>query len=88
MSSEKRISSYRDLNVWQLGMQLSEQIYRITRNFPKEERYGLTSQIRRAIVSVPANIAEGHAKAFTKDYIRHIAIAIGSLADLWIWRND
>jgi four helix bundle protein len=79
---EKQISSYRDLKVWHLGMQISEDVYRLTREFPKEEQYGLTSQIRRAVVSVPANIAEGHAKAFTKDYIRHLAIALGSLAEV------
>jgi four helix bundle protein len=80
--SDKQISSYRDLKVWHLGMQIAEDVYRITRDFPKDELYGITSQLRRAAVSVPANIAEGHAKAFTKDYIRHLAIALGSLAEV------
>ena len=82
MADAKKISGYRDLNVWNLGMQISEQVYQLTRDFPNEERYGLTSQIRRAAVSVPANIAEGHAKGFTKDYLRHLAFAIGSLAEV------
>ena len=78
----RKIASYRDLNVWQLGMQIAERIYELTQRFPKEELYGMTSQLRRAIVSVPANIAEGQAKAFTKDYLRHLAIAVGSLAEV------
>jgi len=82
MSDKSNITSYRDLKVWHLGMQIAENIYQITRQFPKEELYGLTSQLRRAAVSIPANIAEGHAKAFTRDYMRHLAIAIGSLAEV------
>lgn len=77
-----RIQSHRDLKVWQLGMDLVERAYEISRSFPDDERFGMTSQLRRAIVSVPANIAEGNAKASTRDYLRHLSIAIGSLAEV------
>lgn len=75
------IRSYQDLIVWQKAMDLCEGIYERTRNFPKEEIYGLTSQIRRAAVSVPSNIAEGHARGSGTDYRRFLFIAHGSLAE-------
>ena len=75
------MNSYRDLKVWQLGMQLAKEIYLLTQQFPKHEVYGLSSQVQRAAVSVPANLAEGHAKESTKDFLRHISIAQGSLAE-------
>lgn len=75
------ISSYRDLNVWQLGIELSKHVYTLTANFPKEELYGITSQIRRAVTSIPANIAEGHGRDSTKEFLRHLSIAMGSLAE-------
>jgi four helix bundle protein len=76
------ISSYRELRVWQIGMDLAELVYKQTQAFPKHELYGLTSQLRRAVVSVPSNIAEGHAQDSTKSYLRHISIAMGSLAEV------
>ena len=76
------INSYRDLKVWQLGMDLAEQVYHLTREFPKQEVYGLVSQIQRAVVSIPSNIAEGHARGSTKEFLHHLAIALGSLAEL------
>jgi four helix bundle protein len=76
------ISSYRDLKVWRLGVQISLTVYRATAEFPKEELYGLTSQLRRCAVSIPSNIAEGHARQSTKDYLRLLSIASGSLAEL------
>jgi four helix bundle protein len=76
------IVSYRDLKVWQLGMDLVEQVYFATRDFPSEERYGLTSQARRAAVSIPANIAEGRARTHLGVYLNHLAVAQGSLAEL------
>jgi four helix bundle protein len=79
------ISSYRDLIVWQLGMELAERIYHLTATFPKHEQYGLASQTQRAAASIPANIAEGHAHDSTKEYLRHISIAVGSLAELETW---
>ena len=76
------VSSYRDLKVWQLGMELARDVYVLTREFPKFETYGLSGQMQRAAVSVPANIAEGHPKDSTKDFLRHLSIARGSLAEL------
>ena len=76
------IRSYRDLNVWQLSMDLVAQIYTLTGDFPQREIYGLTSQMRRASVSIPSSIAEGHARFSTKEFVRHISIALGSLAEL------
>ncbi len=82
MSDHHQIQSHRDLKVWHLGMKIAEQLYQITHEFPAEERFGLTSQIRRAAVSVPANIAEGNARASVKEYLRFLSISIGSLAEL------
>jgi four helix bundle protein len=76
------IQNYRDLLVWQKALDLVTDIYRATSVFPKHELYGLMSQAQRAAVSIPANIAEGHDRDFTKEYLRHVAIAIGSLAEL------
>ena len=74
--------NFRDLKVWQLGMQLAEEVYHLSQQFPKHEMYGLCSQIQRAAVSIPANIAEGHAIGSTKDFARFLGIAQGSLAEL------
>ncbi|MCL1463294.1 four helix bundle protein [Argonema galeatum] len=76
------ISSYRDLKVWQVGMEVADQIYQLTDSFPKQEIYGLSSQMQRAAVSIPSNIAEGHARNYTKEFLHHISIALGSLAEL------
>lgn len=62
------VKSFHDLKIWQRSVALTLQVYRITGNFPKEEIYGLTSQIRRAAVSVPSNIAEGHVRQHTKEF--------------------
>jgi four helix bundle protein len=80
--SDPSIKSYRDLRVWQDGMSLAELCYRVTRSFPKEEVFGLTSQIRRAATSIPANIAEGHCRENTKSFIQYLRIAQGSLKEL------
>jgi four helix bundle protein len=74
--------NFRNLKVWQLGMQLAEETYHLSQRFPKHEVYGLGSQIQRAAVSIPANIAEGHAIGSTKDFARFLGIAQGSLAEL------
>jgi four helix bundle protein len=81
MSDRPKIQNYRDLTVWQRGMDIALQVYQATKDFPPDERFGLTSQLRRAAASVPANIPEGHARSSTKDYLRYVAIAIGSLAE-------
>ncbi len=82
MSRESRVRSDRDLAVWLLGMQITEDVYRLTKGFPPDERFGLTSQLRRAASSIPANIAEGHSRSSTKDFLRHLSIAVGSLAEV------
>src|SRR5687768_5243506 len=77
-----KVGSYRELRVWQLGMDLVEIIYRSTACFPKHEAFGLASQIQRAAVSIPSNIAEGHMREHTREYLQHISIARGSLAEV------
>ncbi|MFZ4764443.1 MAG: four helix bundle protein [Roseimicrobium sp.] len=74
-----KIESYRDLIVWQKSMSLVREVYAATHNFPKEEQFGLTNQLRRAVVSIPSNIAEGNGRGTTPDYIRFLQIARGSL---------
>ena len=76
------ISSYRQLIVWQKSVALATHIYSLTRNFPQEERYGLLSQMRRAAVSIPSNIAEGRSRNSRKDFIQFLHIALGSVAEL------
>ena len=76
------IRSYRDLLVWQKGMLLAEDCYRVTSRFLKEETYGLVSQMRRASVSIPSNIAEGHGRENTGSFVQHLRIAQGSLEEL------
>ncbi len=76
------IQSYKDLNVWQGAMDLAESVYIYTNGLPKEERYGLVNQMRRAAVSVPSNIAEGHSRRGARDYMQFVSIAIGSAAEL------
>jgi len=76
------IRSYRDLRVWQAGMDLAENAYRLSKKFPASEIYGLTSQIRRSATSVPANIAEGYGRESTRSYIQFLKTARGSLREL------
>jgi four helix bundle protein len=76
------ITSYRDLRVWQLGMDIVEDVYRATHAFPRAELFALASQMQRAAVSVPANIAEGHTRGYTGEYAHHVAVSMGSLAEL------
>jgi four helix bundle protein len=76
------INSYKDLHVWQEAMALAESCYRVTRNFPKGELFGLTSQIRRAASSIAANIAEGHGRESTGSFIQFLRIAQGSLKEV------
>ena len=72
---------YRDLIVWQKAMELVEEIYRVTASWPREETFGLTNQVRRAAVSVPANIAEGQGRTGAKEFLHHLSIANGSLCE-------
>ena len=72
------MAGYRDLKVWRLGVELTLRIYRETANFPRQEIYGLTSQLRRAAVSIPSNIAEGHARKTQNEFRRFLDIAKGS----------
>jgi len=74
--------NHKNLVVWEKSIELAEEIYKITREFPKEELYGIVSQIRRAAVSVSANIAEGAARNSNKEYIQFLYIALGSLSEL------
>ena len=76
------MKGHEDLVVWQKAMDLVISVYSVTRDFPKSEMFGLASQMQRAAVSVPSNIAEGHALKQTQAYARHLAIASGSLAEL------
>lgn len=76
------MKSFKDLEVWKRSMDLVTQIYRITQNFPVNEQYGLTSQMRRAAVSIPSNIAEGQGRHNSKEFIHFLYIAKGSLAEL------
>ena len=70
--------SYRQLKVWQKAMELVKETYRLTSRLPREERYTLSDQLRRAAVSIPSNIAEGYGRSTTKDYVRFLSIARGS----------
>jgi four helix bundle protein len=77
-----KIQSYRDLKVWQQSMDFVVACYKVTTGFPSCEIYCLTSQLRRAAISVPANIAEGRGRRRTKEFLRHLEIAYGSLMEL------
>jgi four helix bundle protein len=74
--------SYREQFIWQRGIQLAINCYRLTEHFPKSELYGLTSQIRRSSISVPSNIAEGYGRKTKGEYIHFLHIALGSLREL------
>lgn len=76
------MKSHKDLDVWKLSIELVTKVYKITQEFPEEEKYGLTSQIRRAAVSVPSNIAEGAARGSDKDFVRFLYFSLGSIMEL------
>jgi four helix bundle protein len=73
---------YTDLVAWQKAMDLVEEIYRLTKTFPKEELYGLSSQLRRTAVSIPSNVAEGHCRIGRREFVHHLSIALGSLGEV------
>ena len=76
------MKTYRDLQVWQKSMTLVTEVYKISKGFPKDEAYGLTSQIRRCAISIPSNMAEGYGRNSTNEYIHFLRIATGSLYEL------
>lgn len=76
------IKNYKDLKVWQKSRELVKAVYLISRQFPEDERFGLTTQIRRAVISVPSNIAEGHSRSGSQDYYRFLSIALVSLSEV------
>jgi len=77
-----KIKSFKDLKIWQKGIQLVEDVYALSKALPKEEIYGLQSQLRRSAVSIPSNIAEGFARIHNKEYRNFLYIALGSCAEL------
>jgi four helix bundle protein len=79
---KKAIQNFRDLKVWKLGKEIVIETYKVTRGFPSEELYGLTAQMRRAALSIPSNIGEGHSRRSARDYQRFLKISAGSCAEL------
>ena len=77
-----KIKNFRDLEVWKLGKGIALEVYELTKYFPKEETYGLTSQMRRAVVSIPCNVAEGFNRFHNPEYRQFLYIALGSCAEL------
>ena len=76
------IKSFRDLEIWKRSISLAKKIYQISEAFPKTELYGLTTQLRRAAISIPSNIAEGHTRRHTKEFRQFLHVALGSLAEV------
>lgn len=74
--------THKDLDIWKLGIELVQEVYKTTVEFPKEEIYGPTNQMRRAAVSIPSNISEGAARSSKKEFIQFLYVALGSLAEL------
>ena len=77
-----KVRSFRDLEVWQIGMDLVVSVYKATEALPSSERFGLTSQVRRAVVSIPSNVAEGHARRSDGVFLNHVKVALGSQAEV------
>jgi len=82
LNAARSILTHRNLELWSTSIDLCIQIYRLTQTFPAEERFGLSAQLRRAAVSIPSNIAEGAARGTSRDFIRFLRIARGSLVEL------
>ena len=82
IATRTRVSSFKDLEIWQRSIGLVEEIYRITKSFPQEETYGLSSQLRRAAISIPSNIAEGFARSSEKEYKQFLYVSLGSCAEV------
>ena len=79
---DKKIKTYRDLNIWSLGIDLVKDIYRLTENFPKQEMYGIVSQMRWSAISIPSNVAEGFKRYHNNEYRQFLYITLGSCAEL------
>jgi len=77
-----KVKDYKELKVWQQGIEIVDKIYLITDNFPKDELYGLTNQMRRSALSIPSNISEGFVRNHSKEYIQFLYISLGSCAEL------
>lgn len=77
-----KVKDYKELKVWQKGIDLADKVYSVTDRFPRDEIYGLTSQMRRAAVSIPSNIAEGFVRRSTAEYRQHLYVSLGSCAEL------
>jgi len=82
MNGVEKVTHYKQLQIWQKAMTLTKLVYKLTDGFPDRERFGLTSQMRRAVVSVPSNIAEGQARHGTREFLQFLSHASGSLAEL------
>ena len=76
------VRSYKDLRVWKMGMDVVEAVYELTRGFPASERFGLASQVQRAAVSIPSNIAEGHTREHRGEYLHFLSVAQASIAEV------
>ncbi len=82
MSNEATPRNHKDLEVWKQSMDLVDVVYRTTKGFPADETYGLTSQMRRAAISIPSNIAEGAARSGKKEFVQFLRVSLGSLSEL------
>ena len=82
MNEAGAVKNFRELLVWQKGMALANEVYRLTNSFPPDERFGLIAQLRRAAVSVPSNIAEGQARQSTREFLQFLSHASGSIAEV------
>lgn len=80
--SSATVTSYRDLRIWQLGVGLAQEVYLMTANFPRREVYGLSAQLRKSAVSIPSNIAEGHTRESTREFLHFLSMAQASLSEL------
>jgi len=75
-------AGFKDLNIWKLGMEIVEDVYVLSRKLPKEEKYGIVSQMKRAAVSIPSNIAEGHSRNYNKVFVQFLRTSLGSVSEL------
>lgn len=82
MASDQKIKSYKELLIWQKGIALVKEVYKLTKKFPRTEKFGLISQIHRSAISIPSNIAEGQARQHSKEFRQFLFMALGSLAEL------